>query len=110
MGSIGMVATLSPSVSAVLSAVERNLRKMLETTTGSFNIGGLSQEEFRAFKAEYRTQPAAGFIDGNLLETLLVLDKEDIARVLQGTSEYEAITSHSQEEVMRLVEELQRMH
>lgn len=109
VGSIGMVASLPQSTSSVLSNVERNLRKYIETTDGSLNIGGLSHGDFRAFKAEYRTEPSAGFIDGTLLENLLSLDEKDIHQVLQGTSDYEKITT-SKEEVVRLVEELQRMH
>lgn len=104
-----MVATLPQSTSTTLSTVERNLRKVLESSDGNYNIGGLSQEEFRAFKAEYRTQPAAGFIDGMLLETLLALDERELDTVLQGTSEYEKL-SVGKAEIVQLVEELQRMH
>lgn len=104
-----MVASLPQAASSILSSVERNLRKYLETTDGSYSIGGLGQEEFRAFKAEYRTEPSAGFIDGALLETLLLLDDAIIDKVLQGTSEYEKVAV-SKGEVVRLVEELQRMH
>lgn len=109
VGSIGMVASLPQFTSSILSNVERNLRKYLETTEGNLNIGGLSQEDFRAFKAEYRTEPSAGFIDGTLLENLLSLDDGAINKVLQGTSDYEKV-SVTKEEVVRLVEELQRMH
>lgn len=109
VGSIGMVASLPQNTSTTLSGVERNLRKYLEGTEGSLNIGGLSQEEFRAFKAEYRTAPSAGFIDGTILENLLSLDEQAISQVLVGSSEYERVAT-DREEVVRLVEELQRMH
>lgn len=109
VGSIGMVASLPQKTSSILSNVERNLRKYLSSTDGNLNIGGLSQEDFRAFKAEYRTEPSAGFIDGTLLESLLSLEEEEIKTILQGTTEYENIAT-SKEEVVRLVEELQRMH
>ena len=99
-----MVTTLSADQSKLLSQVERNMRRVIP------NVGNLRQADHRAFKTEYRTDPAAGFIDGSFIEELTNLSKEEIEMVMQGGSEHEIITDASTEDVIRLVEELQRMH
>lgn len=105
-----MVASLPQETSTLLSAVERNLRKWAEKGDGNLNIGGLSHEEYRAFKAEYRSQPSAGFIDGSLLENLLTLTAQEIDEVLKGTSEFEAIPTDKRQTVIQTIEDLQRLH
>lgn len=104
VGSIGVVHTLSADQSKLLSAVERNMRKVVSAA------GNLRQADFRAFKTEYSTAPAAGFVDGTFVEELTNLSKEDVELVIQGGSEHERITDATAEDVVRLVEELQRMH
>ena len=104
VGSIGMVFTLSAGQSQLLSQVERNMRRVVQ------GVGNLRQADYRAFKTEYRTDPAAGFIDGSFVEELTNLSKEEVEMAMQGGSEHETITGTTVEEVIRLVEELQRMH
>lgn len=104
VGSIGTVTTLSANTSSILSSVERNMRKVVPS------VGHLKQSDYRAFKTEYHTDPAVGFIDGAFVEELLELDSEDVDKVMAGGSEHESIVDVSKEDVIRLVEELQRMH
>ena len=104
VGSIGTVTTLSANTSSILSSVERNMRKVVPS------VGHLKQSDYRAFKTEYHTDPAVGFIDGAFVEELLELSSEDVDRVMAGGTEHEKIIDASKEDVIRLIEELQRMH
>ncbi|GJN94374.1 hypothetical protein Rhopal_007453-T1 [Rhodotorula paludigena] len=102
-GSIGVVAELDANASRVLSDLERNLRRVVSGT------GGLSQEEYRAFKADKATTPSAGFVDGVFVEQFLDLSEDEQERVVQGASEHERL-SLARHEVVRLLEEVARVH
>ena len=64
---------------------------------------------WRSFKSERKVLPSAGFVDGDFVERFLELTSEEIDAVLLGGTEAEKL-SVGREEVMRLVEELSRMH
>lgn len=64
---------------------------------------------FRSFKSPYRTSPSLGFIDGTFIEELTNLSVQDMEAVMEGSNQHERIDK-SKEDVIRVVEELQRMH
>ncbi|BGP43549.1 hypothetical protein JCM10449v2_007590 [Rhodotorula kratochvilovae] len=102
-GGIGVVAQLSEEAGRVLSGVERNLRGVLH------GVGGLEQEEYRAFKSDKTTQQSAGFVDGSFVEQFLDLTPEEQEKVVAGQSEHERLDV-GREEVGRLLEEVARVH
>ncbi|GAA5912974.1 hypothetical protein JCM5296_000784, partial [Sporobolomyces johnsonii] len=102
-GSIGVIAELDPEASRLLSGLERNLRGVV---TG---VGGLAQDEFRAYKSDKRTLAAAGFVDGSFVEQFLDLGAEAQDRVLEGRSAAERI-EEGRAEVVRVLEDVARLH
>jgi hypothetical protein len=70
-------------------------------------VGGFDHDAWRCFKDERRSEPAANFIDGDLVEQFLDLHPDKAAEVVAAVwpgGELEAA------EVTRRVEELQRLH
>ncbi|BGP20195.1 hypothetical protein JCM10213_005951 [Rhodosporidiobolus nylandii] len=105
-GSVGVIVELDSETSKVLSDLERNLRKVDGLGKG---VGGLEQEDFRSFKSDKHTSPAAGFIDGTFVEQFLDLSAAQQDEVVRGQSEHETL-SLGREEVVRLLEEVARAH
>lgn len=64
---------------------------------------------WRSFKSERSIAPPAGFVDGDFVELFAELSKDDLVAVMEGGSEHEKLTA-SREELLKLVEELMRMH
>lgn len=70
-------------------------------------VGGFDHDAWRRFKDERRSEPAANFIDGDLVEQLLDLPPSKAAEVVAAawpSGEF------GLEDVTRRVEELQRLH
>lgn len=70
-------------------------------------VGGFDHESWRRFKDERRVEAASNFVDGDLVEAFLDLPPEKAREVVAGVwpgGEY------SYEDVIRRVEELQRLH
>lgn len=64
---------------------------------------------FRSFKSERQTSPPAGFVDGNFVERFAELSAEEVQKVMEGGNEHERL-GVSKAEVLRVVEEMARMH
>jgi DNA damage-binding protein 1 len=70
-------------------------------------VGGFDFDSWRRFKDERRSEPASGFIDGDLVEAFLDLPPgkgQELVAGLWPGGEF------SYEEVSRRMEELQRLH
>ncbi|BGO95653.1 hypothetical protein NBRC10512_004328 [Rhodotorula toruloides] len=102
-GTIGAIADLDAASSRILSDLERNMREFVK------GIGGLEQEEYRAYKADKLKTPSTGFIDGDFVQSFLDLSKDVQEQVMQGKSEHERLTV-DKAEVVRLLEEVARVH
>ncbi|GAA5871751.1 hypothetical protein JCM8547_008132 [Rhodosporidiobolus lusitaniae] len=105
-GSVGVIVELDEETSRVLSGLERNLRAIEGVGKG---VGGLEQEDFRAFKSDKQRLPSTGFIDGSFVETFLDLSREEQEKAVQGKSEHQAL-GVKREDVVRLLEEVARAH
>jgi len=94
-GQIGVVASLDKErfefCTKLLSAINQNVK----------SIGGFSHDEWRSFCNERRTAPCKGFIDGDLVESVLDLPKNLVVKIAEqlGTTA---------EEVIKKVEAIQR--
>ncbi len=122
-GSLGIIANVDGKSAKILTEIERNMRNVVK------GVGNLEQEEYvpsyasfatfclqatlvhrwRSFKSEVQRIPPAGFVDGNFVELLPTLSKDDLDRVAAGASEHENL-SVGIGEAQRLVDELARLH
>ena len=75
-GSIGVVLGLDGRTAAFFSTLERSMAKVIRP------IGDLSHQHFRAFHGERRKHPAHGFVDGDLIESFLDLDRNTMEAVV----------------------------
>ena len=76
-GSLGVVLGLDGRTAAFFTTMERAMAKKLRP------IGDLSHQLFRAFQAERRMHPAHGFVDGDLIESFLDLDRNAMDAVVK---------------------------
>uniref|UniRef100_A0A383VG15 DNA damage-binding protein 1 n=1 Tax=Tetradesmus obliquus TaxID=3088 RepID=A0A383VG15_TETOB len=127
-GSVGLVASLPREWFEMLATLQEGLKKVVR------GVGGLDHDSWRRFKDERRSEPASGFIDGDLVEAFADLPpgkgRELVAGLWPGGEfSYEEAFADlppgkgrelvaglwpggefSYEEVSRRVEELQRLH
>lgn len=94
-GAIGLLAPLPKEDYAFFSQLETHLSKLIK------GVGGLQHENWRAFSSPAKTEPATGFIDGDLIERCLDLPSrniEDLAKSMKL----------SPEDLLKKIENLQR--
>lgn len=98
-GVIGVVATLPQDLFKFLSKLQDSMRKVVK------GVGGLSHAEWRSFSNPFSTAGGdKGFVDGDLIEQFLDLKRESMEAVV---AEMDDATV---DRVIRLVEELARLH
>ncbi|GAA5939977.1 uncharacterized protein JCM15063_004361 [Sporobolomyces koalae] len=102
-GSVGIIADLDSDASILLSSLERNMRHCVE------GVGNLSQEEFRSFRADKRSTPSRGFVDGSFVQQFLDLEITEQDRVMAGRTEFEKLDV-DKNEIVRVLEEVGRLH
>jgi hypothetical protein len=78
-GAIGTILTLTEESFRFFSTLERALKTVM---TG-IGVGGLSHDDYRGFFNERRSHPQRNFIDGDLVERVLDLDRDDLDAVLR---------------------------
>ncbi len=102
-GMIGVVASLPAEQFDILVKLEDALRKVLH------GVGGLDHQEWRSFQSPFSkaSVPSSGHVDGDLIEQLLDLKPESMAAVF---AELNKTAQVDQEGVIKLVEELARLH
>ncbi|KAK4046170.1 hypothetical protein OIV83_006279 [Microbotryomycetes sp. JL201] len=103
-GMVGVVVDLDAETSKLMSALERNMRQVVPS------VGDLDQEAWRAFKSDRRTVASAGFVDGDFVQQFVELSPEDMDKVVQGAGKEHQRLDVSTHEVLKLVEELSRLH
>ena len=84
-------------------------------------VGGLSHSEWRSFHNERKTQECRGFIDGDLVEMFLDLPRSKMEEVVKLMTDSagtfgsvrgggEDMSRITVEDILREVEEVQRIH
>ena len=96
-GVIGVIASLPHEQYAFLEKLQSNLRKVIK------GVGGLSHEQWRSFNNEKKTVEAKSFLDGDLIESFLDLNRGKMEEISKAMSV-------SVEELSKRVEELTRLH
>jgi DNA damage-binding protein 1 len=76
-GTLGCILGLDVRTAAFFSCVERAMSKVIRP------VGDFSHSQFRAFDAERRMHPAHGFVDGDLVESFLDLDRVTMEAVVR---------------------------
>ncbi|XP_057415588.1 DNA damage-binding protein 1a [Lotus japonicus] len=96
-GVIGVIASLPHEQYVFLEKLQSNLRKVIK------GVGGLSHEQWRSFNNEKKTAEARNFLDGDLIESFLDLNRSKMDEVSKALDV-------SVEELCKRVEELTRLH
>jgi hypothetical protein len=68
-----------------------------------------SRSRFRSFKADKRSIPSTGFVDGSFVQQFLDLSPSKQDEIMNGRSEYEKL-SVGKNEVVKVLEEVGRLH
>jgi DNA damage-binding protein 1 len=76
-GTLGVILGLDGPTTAFFSCLERSMQRVITP------VGNFSHHQFRAFNAEQRIHPSHGFVDGDLVESFLDLDKSTMQKVVE---------------------------
>ena len=76
-GTLGVILGLDGPTSAFFTSLERSMDRTINP------VGNFSHQKFRAFSAEERIHPRHGFVDGDLVESFLDLDRHTMERIVQ---------------------------
>jgi DNA damage-binding protein 1 len=96
-GVIGVIASLPQEHFLFLHKLQQNLVKVIK------GVGGLSHEQWRSFSNERKTVDAKNFLDGDLIESFLDLNRNRMEEISKAMGV-------SVEELCKRVEELTRLH
>jgi len=75
-GTLGSILGLDARTAAFFTTLERSMAKTIRP------VGDFSHPEFRTFDAENRIHPSHGFVDGDLVESFLDLDRRAMEAVV----------------------------
>ncbi|KAG6407151.1 hypothetical protein SASPL_130135 [Salvia splendens] len=96
-GVIGVIASLPHEQYVFLEKLQMNMRKVIK------GVGGLSHEQWRSFYNEKKTVEAKSFLDGDLIESFLDLNRNRMEEISKAMNV-------AVDELMKRVEELTRLH
>ena len=93
-----MLAQLPQEQYQFLTKVQAALTKVVK------GVGGLEHADWRSFCSMQKKCKARNFIDGDLIESFLLLEQGDMEKVV------EAVGGTTLDEVTKLIEELTQLH
>lgn len=76
-GTLGSILGLDARTTCFFSSLERSMNRVIKP------VGDFSHQYFRAFEVERRIHPSHGFIDGDLVESFLDLDRSTMVLVVR---------------------------
>ncbi|XP_007885606.1 DNA damage-binding protein 1 isoform X2 [Callorhinchus milii] len=106
-GMIGLVTSLSESWYNFLLDVQNRLNKVIKS------VGKIEHSFWRSFHSERKTEPATGFIDGDLIESFLDLNRTKMQEVAVGLQIDDGSGMKREatvDDLIKIVEELTRIH
>ncbi|KAL1007004.1 hypothetical protein UPYG_G00080550 [Umbra pygmaea] len=106
-GMIGLVTSLSEGWYSLLLDLQNRLNKVIKS------VGKIEHSFWRSFHTERKTEQAAGFIDGDLIESFLDLGRakmQEVVSTLQIDDGSGMKREATVDEVIKIVEELTRIH
>lgn len=78
MGAIGLVTQIPPQFYELLKGLENRLTHVIKS------IGKIQHADWRSFHSEQKTEPCEGFVDGDLIECFLDLNREKMVQAVEG--------------------------
>ncbi|XP_021371372.1 DNA damage-binding protein 1-like isoform X1 [Mizuhopecten yessoensis] len=108
-GAVGLVTQLTQDFYNFLLEVQGRLAKVIKS------VGKIDHSFWRSFHTERKTEPAEGFIDGDLIESFLDLNRDKMQETVQGLQVYMDDGSGMKREatvddLVKMIEELTRIH
>jgi DNA damage-binding protein 1 len=76
-GTVGSILGLDGPTYAFLSTLQRAMNSVVKS------VGSLSHEEYRAYRAERQVRPSRGFVDGDMIETFLDLNRPTMEKIVK---------------------------
>ncbi|XP_002031376.2 DNA damage-binding protein 1 [Drosophila sechellia] len=105
-GAIGIVTQIPQDFYDFLHGLEERLKKIIKS------VGKIEHTYYRNFQINTKVEPSEGFIDGDLIESFLDLSRDKMRDAVQGLE----LTLNGErksadvEDVIKIVEDLTRMH
>lgn len=96
-GVVGLILSIDETLYRKLDCIQNSLTRIIKS------VGQIDHKDWRAFQGNKSSQPAVGFIDGDLVETVLDLSRDLLAQVAQDVDT-------PIEDLIKLIEELSRLH
>lgn len=106
-GAIGLVTQLPPDFFTFLLEVQNKLTKIIKS------VGKIEHWFWRSFTTERKTEQMSGFIDGDLIESLLDLGRDKIDEVSSGLQIDDGSGMKREanvDDLIKIIEELTRIH
>ncbi|XP_026318053.1 DNA damage-binding protein 1 [Hyposmocoma kahamanoa] len=106
-GAILLVAQLQPATFDFLRQLEERLAGAIKA------VGRIPHAAWRSFNTDIKTEPAEGFVDGDLIEAFLDLDRDVQKDTIQGMQIDDGdgmMRDATVDDIIKIVEDLTRIH
>ncbi|XP_055682450.1 DNA damage-binding protein 1 [Lutzomyia longipalpis] len=105
-GAIGLVTQIPPNFYEILKNLEERLTHTIKS------VGKISHSTWRSFHTEMKMEPCEGFIDGDLVESFLDLNRDKMRETVFGLEiESEGVKKEATvDDIIKIVEDLTRIH
>merc|ERR1719445_1637641 len=108
-GAIGLVTQLPQEFYEFLQELQTRLSKVIKS------IGRIDHSNWRSFSSDKKDEACEGFIDGDLIESFLDLDRTTMSEVVSGLQRLDPSGSGgrvaaSVDDTIKIVEDLTRIH
>lgn len=99
-GCIGLITQLPPDFYDFLRNLEERLAKTIKS------VGKIEHSFWRSFHTDVKTEPCDNFLDGDLIEQLLDLDREKMREVVKDLQVREKIFFESKDNLHEITSKL----
>jgi len=106
-GSVGLVTQLDGEFYTFVAELQKALTRVIKP------VGKIEHADWRAYRSERKTEPCEGFIDGDLVESFLDLNREQMTEVVRDLMIAEPGGEKrpaTVDDIIKTVEELTRIH
>lgn len=106
-GAIGLVTQVPQDFFNFLSDVQTRLAKVIKS------VGKVDHSFWRSFHTERKTEPSTGFVDGDLIESFLDLNRDKMQEVVQGLQMDDGSGMKREatvDDIVKMIEEMTRIH
>ncbi|CAI2350768.1 unnamed protein product [Caenorhabditis sp. 36 PRJEB53466] len=105
-GTIGMLVQIDDTWKTFLIAIEKAIAESIR------NCMHIEHNNYRTFIFEKRSEPPTGFIDGDLVESILDMDRSAAIEILKKVSDkgWDSNLPRDPVEMLKVIEDLARMH